>query len=424
MKKTTKQLLSWIMVLTIFFTSTFLTVGAQETDLAEEGAEPEIAETGAVTISADRVVSYFKGRVGNEYPSNYCLRFVADSWKELGVVRSSTCCAYNYGNSHIKSTSINNVPIGADVFFDQSSSTCSTCKSNAGHIGVYVGGGQFVHASGGKVQISSLSSWSKRYRGWGYHTGVVIPDIVIPTDPPIPDPTTEPSHDAFGHSDGTQGGKGNVQMFGYTFDPDTSVPNNVHAYLRAPAGDPDAVFLGGFTADTLDRPDVAQAYPQCQGTRHGYHVELPVPSSIVGTFDLYLYSINVDGTLGNNTMFSKTTVTIQPHDPPANGITQIPNDFCCSTVDKAWVTDYNKVHIVGWTFCKAASNTQSFVDMYVDGEIGTGTAIQGFRTLANVTRTDVEKASKENFRMSAVLMVLRQNSRSRNPVITHYTFTV
>ena len=306
MKKAIK-FLSCIMVLTIIFTTTLFTVGAQEADLSEEGADAEIAGTGAVTISADRVVSYFKGRVGQAYDNGYCLRFVADSWKALGAERSSACCAYNYGSSHIQSTSINNVPIGADVFFGQSSSTCSTCKSNAGHIGVYVGNGEFVHASGGKVQISSLSSWSGRFRGWGYHTGVVIDNTIVPPDP-------VPNHSPVSHSDLVVGNCGSVTIVGWTFDPDSSsgAPNMVHAYAKA-EGSSETVFLGGFYANAVNRPDVCQAYPECHGSLHGYCAELQ--TTLTGNVTIYLYGINLDGTLGENVCFCETTVNIQAADP-------------------------------------------------------------------------------------------------------------
>ena len=41
--------------------------------------------------------------------------------------------------------------------------------SRLGHVGIYIGGGQFIHAANGGVQISSLSSghWSNCYYGAG-----------------------------------------------------------------------------------------------------------------------------------------------------------------------------------------------------------------------------------------------------------------
>lgn len=54
---------------------------------------------------------------------------------------------------------------------------CSRCGSTYyGHIGIYVGDGYFVHATGGSVQKSQLSSWANKYRGWGYCGNFTLED--------------------------------------------------------------------------------------------------------------------------------------------------------------------------------------------------------------------------------------------------------
>lgn len=132
----------------------------------------------AKTFTSSEVANYFNKQVGKSYPSGMCLKFVADSFGNLGAGRSSTCCAYKYGSSHITSKNIDNIPVGADVFFGAcGGGPCKTCKSSYyGHIGVYVGDGYFVHATGGKVQKTSLkgTNWKNKYRGWGYHGNVNI----------------------------------------------------------------------------------------------------------------------------------------------------------------------------------------------------------------------------------------------------------
>ena len=139
---------------------------------------PTVVNAANTTLNASAVASYMNARVGEAYDNGYCMRFVADCFATLGATRSSACCAYNYGNSHIQSTSMDNIPVGADVFFGNcGGGPCSRCGSTYfGHIGVYVGNGEFVHATGGKVQKSPLSSWSTKYRGWGYHGNVTIVD--------------------------------------------------------------------------------------------------------------------------------------------------------------------------------------------------------------------------------------------------------
>ena len=132
----------------------------------------------AATVTAQRVADYFKGRVGESYGNGLCLKFVRTGFEALGGTTSSSCCAYNYGNSFIDSTDINTIPLGADVFFGNcGGGPCGTCgASYYGHIGVYVGDGYFVHATGGTVQKTAITStyWSSRFRGWGYHGGITI----------------------------------------------------------------------------------------------------------------------------------------------------------------------------------------------------------------------------------------------------------
>jgi hypothetical protein len=62
------------------------------------------------------------------------------------------------------------IPVGATVYFGNcGGGPCSSCGSSYyGHVGIYVGDGYFVHATGGKVLKSTLSSWGNKYRGWGY----------------------------------------------------------------------------------------------------------------------------------------------------------------------------------------------------------------------------------------------------------------
>lgn len=128
------------------------------------------------------IAVYFKEQVGKRWPSGYCLKFVADKFAELGAIRSSECCAFRYGNSHIVDTGIDNIPIGADVFFGNcGGAPCTDCGNwYCGHVGVYVGDGYFVHAAGGKVRKASIDDWSDKYRGWGWHGNISVkPDSPI-----------------------------------------------------------------------------------------------------------------------------------------------------------------------------------------------------------------------------------------------------
>ena len=128
-----------------------------------------------VNLTSTQIKNYVESRVGYTYSSNSCLAFVRECFMNLGGPRSTACCAYKYGNSFIKSTSKDNIPVGADVFFGNKNVICSTCGNYCGHIGIYVGNGYMVHASGGKIS---------NYRGWGYHGGINIVDSVDDTVAP------------------------------------------------------------------------------------------------------------------------------------------------------------------------------------------------------------------------------------------------
>lgn len=161
-RKAIKRLMAWMLVIVF----------------AVSAGNPINVKAASKSFTASEVANYFKNQVGKSYPSGYCLAFVADTFANMGAARSSACCASGYGNSHISSTSIDNIPIGADVFFTScGGGPCSSCKSRYyGHIGVYVGDGYFVHATGGTVQKTSLkgTNWKNKYRGWGYHSNVTI----------------------------------------------------------------------------------------------------------------------------------------------------------------------------------------------------------------------------------------------------------
>lgn len=166
MKKTIKKIIITLLAFVVVTMSGF------------ENLETTVARAAVKSFTGAEIADCFNKKIGTSYPDRQCLAFVADVFSSLGAKRDSTCCAYNYGNRHIQSISINNIPLGADVFFGNcGGGPCKSCKSSYyGHIGVYVGNGYFVHATGRKVQKTSLmgTSWKNKYRGWGYHGNINI----------------------------------------------------------------------------------------------------------------------------------------------------------------------------------------------------------------------------------------------------------
>ncbi len=154
----------------------------------------------AAGYNAQTVVNIALNNVGStSFKSGYCLNFVKQMFMKAYGFESTAPCAYEYGSKFIDSTSRDNIPIGADVFFSGgkigNSTICSNCRNIAGHVGIYVGDGYIVHLYGTKVvktkidYVLNTSGYNYQYRGWGYHGNVTLGDGNIsenPDDYPIP----------------------------------------------------------------------------------------------------------------------------------------------------------------------------------------------------------------------------------------------
>lgn len=120
---------------------------------------------------ATKAVNLASSKVGQSYANGMCERFVEETYQAVGVKRVYMCCASHSGDKYIRSTSSSNIPVGATVYFGRcGGGSCRSCGNQYyGHVGIYVGNGYFVHATGGRVQKSTISSWGSKYRGWGYY---------------------------------------------------------------------------------------------------------------------------------------------------------------------------------------------------------------------------------------------------------------
>ncbi len=131
-----------------------------------------------VILTETQIVNELLSKVGSPYDIDYCLRFVDEFWESMGGSRTGACCAYTAGNAVVTSTSIDNIPIGADVFFYHYNDwTCDKCGNIPGHIGIYIGNGYIVDAANGTIRnvpISYFNHGDWAYRGWGIHPGITI----------------------------------------------------------------------------------------------------------------------------------------------------------------------------------------------------------------------------------------------------------
>ena len=131
-----------------------------KTDLADRGDKEETKPADTNKAKADDIIAYAKKFLGVRYvyggstPSGFdCSGFTSYVFKQNGysITRTSTSQARD-GVAVSKS----NLQKGDLVFFSS-----SRYGSSIGHVGIYIGGGEFIHAASGssmRVMISSLNN--------------------------------------------------------------------------------------------------------------------------------------------------------------------------------------------------------------------------------------------------------------------------
>lgn len=249
----------------------------------------------AADISAADIYSTTVEKINDSYPNRHCLQFVEEIYQLLGGDRPYDCCASYSGDKYIVSTSMDDIPVGATVYFGNcGGGYCPACGNRFyGHTGIYIGDGLFVHATGGTVQASSLSSWANIYRGYGFCG-----------DFNLTDSRSASSNNPFGYLDfaGAEGNK--IRVRGWTFDADDYSQNlDIHVYVGAPACQGEA-HVG--VANTY-RPDVDQAFAG-SGSNHGY--DFTFQTKLKGRQKVYVYALNAKGTGGDNILLGEATVDI------------------------------------------------------------------------------------------------------------------
>ena len=283
-------------VLFIFIISLFLLIAPPATYAATQ------------SVSASKVLeraNELNGKTDWNYNKNgvtYCLLFVSDFWSSnhtfpdgkagLGFTGSyGWYSAQNYCNNFRVSTSMDNIPIGADVFFSSS--------DGYGHIGIYVGDGKFLNAYGEKIRIDSFYNspylgnyWANHYLGWGWHQYVKVddtPNFVYAVDD-------------------ISGGTGTIHLSGWVFNNDNITKSiQVHAYIDGGPGSGAA----GYAIDAnVSRKDVDNVY-HC-GEYHGFDRTLTGISA--GTHTIQLFAN--DQYLSTNTKIGDYNVTVAADNQP------------------------------------------------------------------------------------------------------------
>ncbi|XXM72931.1 LysM peptidoglycan-binding domain-containing protein [Lysinibacillus sphaericus] len=120
---------------------------------------------GSDSSQTSNVVDVAKKYIGTPYkwggttPSGFdCSGFIYYVFNQAGTSISRT----NTEGYYSKSTAVSNPKPGDLVFFK------NTYKSGISHMGIYVGNGEFVHASDSGVVVSKLNNtyWSPRFAGY------------------------------------------------------------------------------------------------------------------------------------------------------------------------------------------------------------------------------------------------------------------
>ncbi|MFC3883844.1 peptidoglycan-binding protein [Bacillus songklensis] len=125
-------------------------------------ASSQVAGVSSMSV-ANEVVSLAKKLIGSPYvwggtsPSGFdCSGFLKYVYEKAGIGLPRTVASIYAAGTKVSSPSVGDI-----VFFE-------TYQPGASHAGIYIGGGNFIHASSSRgVMISSLSNsyWSPRYLG-------------------------------------------------------------------------------------------------------------------------------------------------------------------------------------------------------------------------------------------------------------------
>ncbi|OQB14990.1 MAG: Autolytic lysozyme [Firmicutes bacterium ADurb.Bin193] len=113
--------------------------------------------------ASDIAIAKAKSLLGSTAYYGYCQRFVRISFEAAGIMGYASTANEAWSKWGV-STSSNNIPKGAIVYFNTSSS---------GHAGIYMGDGNVIHAVQ-TVKIESFEALKAKYgyKGWGYQGGV------------------------------------------------------------------------------------------------------------------------------------------------------------------------------------------------------------------------------------------------------------
>lgn len=145
--------------------STKLKIG-QKLKVGSKVATAKKTTTQAASVNGNKVISVAKKHLGTRYvfggstPSGFdCSGFVSYVFSKSGKPMGRQTAAGFYK----KAIKVSSPKAGDLVFFS------NTYKKGISHVGIYIGNGKMINASGSKVNISSIHSgyWKSKFTGYG-----------------------------------------------------------------------------------------------------------------------------------------------------------------------------------------------------------------------------------------------------------------
>ncbi|MBP9989135.1 MAG: InlB B-repeat-containing protein, partial [Ruminococcus sp.] len=120
--------------------------------------------TASAASQVDKILEYAKNIADNnphKYDT-YCLKFCCDCYAYAGYSSYDADSAYEAGTLWIESTSSEDIPVGAMVFFGYQ-------WSAYGHVGIYAGNGKMYDAESQYGGVMLRDFRTKDFRGWGWY---------------------------------------------------------------------------------------------------------------------------------------------------------------------------------------------------------------------------------------------------------------
>ena len=332
-RKLPKRILAWIVCFAMAFSVLTVIPGGT-------------MEVQAASADGAKIAAVAQSYMGKEQSVGRCLGFCRLVYRDAGydTVQDpngcSSACAYHSWkvSSHLGSTSKDNIPLGALVFFSGASSqSVLSCGARPGHVGIYVGDGYIVNARGTvtngtnikKDKISLWESWGYAFLGWrpisGYTLnsgGSAVNSFISYMERPA------------------SGGNysGSIQILGYALHKNGI--RNVTAWVNGQVMD----------CPMYNSPDVAKVYPGYPTGNEGFQAQIPISCLKEGEneIDIYAYEFN---DWPHNIASYKFNYVQESHKPVISDV-ELTDFSATGYTVKCTVTDdlgINRVQFPTWT---------------------------------------------------------------------------